>query len=159
MKKKIGHKHLLIRAEIESAPLESPEEEHFLNDTIRNLIHDIGMKVVLKPRCVYVGEEGNEGYTGQAGLETSHIAYHIWNHPDRYLVTNVESGLIQMDVYTCGCLDEEQIIKIVHWVDDSFGIRELDLALINREHTIEGGSIRITGYDSDDKNIEQFFKG
>src|SRR5687767_310052 len=155
MAKEILHKHLLIRAEIESAPDQSEHEELFLNESIRKLIHDINMKVVLEPRCIWVGEKGNEGYTGQAGLETSHIAYHIWNAPDVEIMQDKDSGLIQLDLYTCGCLNEEEIIKVVHWVDDSFGIKDLEMQVLDRAITFDLlHDITISKYDTDSNNIE-----
>lgn len=135
--KQIQHKHLIIRAEIARAPRNSILAEVYLNTHLEELIHDIGMKVVLEPRCVWVGEEGNEGYTGQAGLETSHIAYHIWNNPDKKIMTNKEASLLQMDVYTCGCLGKKQERIIKKWVEDMFGIVKYESVLLDRAKEIK----------------------
>ncbi len=148
--KRIQHKHLLIRAEIKNLPEpflysvfdingeinKIDETKKQLNINVRTLIEAIGMKVVLEPRCIWVSERGNEGYTGQAGLETSHIAYHIWNNPESKIMKNKGAGLIQMDVYTCGCLNKKQLKIIRKWVDDMFGIVEYDAILIDRSKTL-----------------------
>lgn len=132
----ILHKHLIVRAECLNSPPKSLQSELSLNSSIDNLIGDINMKVVLPARCIYVGEIGNEGYTGQAGLETSHIAYHIWDTPDTKLLNNDRSvSLIQFDLYTCGCLGVEEIIKVLNWVDQ-FNITYLELKLIDRATVI-----------------------
>ncbi len=114
----IQHNHLIIRAETMYAPMQHKAIENFLNYTIEKLIRDIGMKVVLPARSVWVGSEGNEGYTGNAGLETSHFTYHIWNSPDKKLLNFKDSkSLMQVDLYTCGSLDGEQVDKVIDWVD------------------------------------------
>lgn len=152
----IQHKHVIIRAETASAPDKSLFNEELLNSTIEQLIVDIGMKVVLPARCVWVGQEGNEGYTGQAGLETSHIAYHIWNNPDENILLDAGNALFQLDLYTCGCLGSEQIVKIVEWVDSVWKVKVLDLVLIEREELIEvEKTVLICDYDTDDNNIQQ----
>jgi len=132
----ILHKHLLIRAECLNSPARALESEESLNSSIDNLIGDINMKVVLPARCFYVGEKGNEGYTGQAGLETSHIAYHIWDKPEKHLLTKDGSvSLFQFDLYTCGCLGADEIIKVVKWINQ-FNINHLELKLIDRATSI-----------------------
>lgn len=154
--KEIQHKHLLLRAETKDAPQHHDFEELDLNRSIAKLIEDIGMKVVLSPRCVWVGQEGNEGYTGQAGLETSHIAYHIWNKPDAEIMQCPDSSLFQLDVYTCGCLDEQEIIKVVQWIDDNWQIKDLELQVFDRAITFELlRDITISNYDTKSNNIQK----
>jgi S-adenosylmethionine/arginine decarboxylase-like enzyme len=136
MKKKIQHKHLLLRAEIQNPPKKSKANELMLNTKMEELIAAIGMKTVLPARCVYVGTEGNEGYTGQAGLETSHLAYHIWNKPDKKLTSTDNAGLLQMDIYTCGCLGKKERMIIRKLVDDMFGILKYEEVHFDRAKTI-----------------------
>ena len=132
-KARIQHRHLIIRAEIRYPLVHCGISDVYINHRLRQLIQDIGMKVVLAPRCVWVGEPGNEGYTGQAGLETSHITYHIWNNPDKKIMQNKDaSALLQMDVYTCGCLGKRQEKIIKKWVDDVFGIVVYESLLLDR---------------------------
>lgn len=153
--KEILHKHVIIRAETAFAPEKSEFVEQALNRTIEQLIKDINMKVVLPARCVWVGQEGNEGYTGQAGLETSHIAYHIWNKPDRAIMNSKAACLFQLDLYTCGCLCDEEIAKIVGWVN-IWEIVDLEVKVFDRANTItEIKDIIISPYNELTNNIEQ----
>lgn len=129
---KIEHRHIIIRAETMHAPEKSDLIEYHLNFTIEKLIRDIGMKVVLPARSIWVGKEGNEGYTGNAGLETSHFAYHIWNNPDPILLKGVGSkALFQVDLYTCGCLGDEQVKLIEKWID-KWAIVEINTIYLDR---------------------------
>lgn len=153
--KEILHKHVIIRTETKYAPGKSQHNENYLNDTIEGLISLIGMKTVLPARCVWVGQEGNEGYTGQAGLETSHIAYHIWNNPTRDIMNNDNAhALIQLDLYTCGCLGNSEIIKVVEWLKE-WVIVDLEVKILDRANTIsEIKDIVISQYDVFTNNIE-----
>lgn len=136
--KEIKHLHLIVRAEIVKPPEHSPESEKMLNDEVRKLIEAIGMKVVLEPRAIWVGAEGNEGYTGQAGLETSHLTYHIWNKPDKNIMTFSDIvGLLQLDIYTCGCLGDEQLDIIRNWVIDIFAPLKYSYMLLNRDKKLK----------------------
>jgi len=57
----------------------------------------------------------NEGLTGIAPIETSHIAFHFWNRPDpKFLHTSNSNCLLEFDVYTCGTLSIRNIGKILH---------------------------------------------
>lgn len=107
----IQHKHLFIRAETIHSPDALAGTE--LNDNVDSLIRDIGMKIVLPARCHYVTAEGNEGWTGQAGLETSHLTYHIWDNPDPKLLVAPKLKLWQMDVYTCGCMGRFEVVAVL----------------------------------------------
>jgi len=127
----IQHKHLIIRAEIDEPPEESHMASIFLNDSINHLIHMLGMKVVLPARSIFIKEKGNEGYTGQAGLETSHIAYHIWNKPNRKIMNTPSKGLIQFDLYTCGDLNDKQVRLCQDWVN-TFVWSYMDLHVFDR---------------------------
>jgi len=135
--KQIQHKHVIIRAEILSPPEESEESEKKLNDSVESLIKAIGMKTVLPARCVWVGEKGNEGYTGQAGLETSHIAYHIWNKPDKDIMNCHVAGLLQLDVYTCGCLGAVEIDIIENWIALLFDAVKIEIMLLDRSKSLK----------------------
>ncbi len=134
---KIQHKHVIIRAETKFAPHQHIEIEKHLNFTIERLIKDIGMKVVLPARSIWVGTDGNEGYTGNAGLETSHFAYHIWNSPEKGIVMHPEAkALFQVDLYTCGCLGEAEIEKIIKWID-KWSIVAIETVLLDRANGIQ----------------------
>jgi len=97
----VQHKHILINAQITN-PLNTYQEAiDFLDD----LIESIGMKKLMGPLAEYVKTPGNQGVTAIVGIETSHIAFHIWdeNMPAR----------LQFDLYTCGPLDKALVLDKV----------------------------------------------
>lgn len=156
MSQKINHKHVIIRAETKFAPEHNEYDKDFLNKSLSQLIEDIGMKVVLEPRAAWVGSENNEGWTGQAGLETSHVAYHIWNSPEPGLISEESNCLFQLDLYTCGCMSHEQIQKVVEWVD-FWSIVEIDIITIDRATGLNiDEDIMIRDY-SNKKHIRDYF--
>lgn len=110
------HQHLLIRATVNSAP----NDAEVLNNWLIRLVEAIGMKVCIDPRSVYVSEPGNEGLTGQIGLETSHASIHIWD---------AESpALVQMDVYSCRCFNNQMVLELLK----EFDLIEAELMSIDR---------------------------
>jgi S-adenosylmethionine/arginine decarboxylase-like enzyme len=70
---------------------------------LEQLVEKIGMKIVQGPYASYVEAPGNRGVTGAVIIETSHIAFHIWDEE--------EPALLQFDLYTCSTLDVELVIK------------------------------------------------
>jgi S-adenosylmethionine/arginine decarboxylase-like enzyme len=97
----VQHKHILINAQITN-PLDTYQEAiDFLDD----LVESIGMKKLMGPLAEYVKTPGNQGVTAIVGIETSHIAFHIWdeNMPAR----------LQFDLYTCGPLDKALVLDKV----------------------------------------------
>ena len=97
----VQHKHILINAQITN-PLNTYQEAiDFLDD----LVESIGMKKLMGPLAEYVKTPGNQGVTAIVGIETSHIAFHIWdeNMPAR----------LQFDLYTCGPLDKSLVLDKV----------------------------------------------
>lgn len=129
----IQHKHLMIRAEI----MESPNafDGTRLNQETDKMIKDIGMKIALPSRNYFVTDEGNEGWTGQAGLMTSHLTYHFWDNPDPKIMDYTRAKLLQFDLYTCGCLEEKQVAIIQKWVGQ-FDVKKIELRIEDRASTI-----------------------
>lgn len=114
----ILHKHLLINAKINN-PLQTEEEGiNFL----RNLVQTINMKIIQGPYASYVSAEGNKGLTAVVMIETSHIAFHIWDEPS--------PALLQFDLYTCGELDAEKVLTLVK---DTFDSSSVEYVLFDRE--------------------------
>ena len=98
----IEHKHVLINARVNN-PMESYQEAiDFLND----LVSRVNMKVLMGPHATYVSTPGNQGVTAIVGIETSHIAFHVWDEemPAR----------LQFDLYTCGSLDKQVVLDMVN---------------------------------------------
>ena len=115
----ILHKHLLINAKVRNPMSSEDEAINFLT----NLVNAIDMKIIKGPFASYVDKEGNKGLTAIVMIETSHIAFHIWDEP--------EPGLLQFDLYTCGSLDLDKAISILK---QYFRVEELDYVLFDREN-------------------------
>jgi S-adenosylmethionine/arginine decarboxylase-like enzyme len=112
--KKVQHHHLLLRMELETCPQENDKER--VKNMIDNIIKDINMKSLASPHVYYMKyPRFNEGLTGIAPIETSHIAFHFWNRPDpRFLHTANSNCLLEFDIYTCGTLSTHNICKVLH---------------------------------------------
>ena len=112
------HKHLIIRAEAVSPPMEVPH----LTDWLHNFIDFINMKVLMGPYVTYHDVPGNRGITGAAIIETSHIVMHVWDE--------CNPALMQFDVYSCGEFDPHQICDKI---SKDFDIRKIEYKYLNRE--------------------------
>jgi S-adenosylmethionine/arginine decarboxylase-like enzyme len=91
------------------------------------------MKILMGPHATYVDTPGNKGVTAIVGIETSHIAFHIWDEemPAR----------LQFDLYTCGSLDKNIVIEAVK---ERFQVASGDYRIYDREHgfvLLEEGTI------------------
>ena len=111
---KVQHHHLLLRMELETCPGENDKEK--VSKMIDTIIKDINMKSLASPHVYYMKyPRFNEGLTGIAPIETSHIAFHFWNRPDpRFLHTGNSNCLLEFDIYTCGTLSTRNIGKVLH---------------------------------------------
>jgi S-adenosylmethionine/arginine decarboxylase-like enzyme len=114
----IEHKHLLLNAAIKTPITETSEAIAFL----ANLVESIDMKIVQGPFASYVSAEGNRGVTATVMIETSHIAFHIWDEK--------QPAEMKFDLYTCGALDSA---KVLQKVDQQFGLIEAKWMVIDRE--------------------------
>lgn len=114
----IFHKHLLINAKI-NKPMKSEDEAiEFLKD----LVASIDMKIIKGPFASYVDVVGNRGLTAMVMIETSHIAFHIWDEQS--------PALLQFDLYTCGSLDAETVLTTIK---KSFEVASLEYQLFDRK--------------------------
>lgn len=75
-------------------------------DWLKQLVNKIGMKIVQGPYSSYVDVPGNRGITAMVMIETSHIAFHIWDEED--------PALLQFDLYTCSTLDSDLVINEIN---------------------------------------------
>jgi len=89
---------------------------------MQSLVDSINMKTLLGPYASYVVKEGNKGLTCIVVIETSHIALHIWDEPF--------PAEIQFDLYTCGELNVDDIIKKL---EDQLGLIDHNHMLLERE--------------------------
>jgi S-adenosylmethionine/arginine decarboxylase-like enzyme len=113
------HKHLLVNAKVKSPMKEESDAIAFLQD----LVDKIDMKIIKGPFAAYVDKDGNKGLTAIVMIETSHIAFHIWDE--------VDPGLIQFDLYTCGQLELDRVISLFK---KTFDVVNMDYVLFDREH-------------------------
>ena len=114
----IFHKHLLVNARVKD-PIASEEKGI---DFLTRLVERIDMKVIKGPFASYVDKPGNRGLTAIVMIETSHIAFHIWDEED--------PGLMQFDLYTCGKLNLPSVLLAL---GEEFKIISLDYNLFDRE--------------------------
>jgi S-adenosylmethionine/arginine decarboxylase-like enzyme len=56
-------------------------------------------------------------------IETSHIAFHIWDEPS--------PALLQFDLYTCGALNQKAVLDTIK---TKFAVAEFDYILLDREN-------------------------
>lgn len=126
----IFHKHLLVNAKVKN-PMQSEQEAI---DFLTKLVQEIDMKIIKGPFSSYVDKDGNKGLTAIVMIETSHIAFHIWDE--------VDPGLLQFDLYTCGSLDDQKVFNIL---GQHFNIVDMDYQLFDRENGFvveQEGSLR-----------------
>lgn len=114
----IQHKHLVLNARIGNPIAEEQEAIDFLT----NLVNAIDMKIIKGPFAHYVDAEGNRGMTATVMIETSHIAFHIWDEKD--------PAELKFDLYTCGALDAGQVLQIL---DNQFAFSFVQWMLFDRE--------------------------
>lgn len=120
--KKPFHKHLMIRANISNPPKDTEKAI----DWLKKFVDSLNMKILQGPFSSYVDQPGNKGITAVVMIETSHIAFHVWDEED--------PSLLQFDLYTCGSLDLE---KSLSDIDEFFVFESCEYILYDREHNME----------------------
>ena len=63
------------------------------------------MKIVQGPFASYVDKQGNRGLTAAVMIETSHIAFHVWDEET--------PALLQFDLYTCSTLPVPTVLTMI----------------------------------------------
>lgn len=137
----IYHKHLLINAKVKN-PMNTEESGI---EFLKFLVNQIDMKIIKGPFASYVDAPGNKGLTAIVMIETSHIAFHIWDEPD--------PGLLQFDLYTCGSLD---VNKVMNTLKDYFTLEQYDYILFDREN---GFVVEQNGREADGIHYNQYPQG
>ena len=89
---------------------------------MQSLVDSINMKTIQGPYASYVTKEGNRGLTCIVMIETSHIALHVWDEPN--------PAEIQFDLYTCGELPVEEILKKL---ENELGLIDYHYMVLERE--------------------------
>lgn len=114
----IQHKHLLLNATI-SRPMKAETEAI---EFLRSLVERIDMKIIQGPFATYIDNPGNKGITAIVMIETSHIAFHIWDETD--------PAVLQFDLYTCGSLNADDVLDMLR---RHFEIQHMDWHLYDRK--------------------------
>ena len=120
--KVLVHKHLIVRAEIKKPP----QSEFYFEGWLRDFIESIGMKILIGPFCKYSDLPGNEGLTGGAIIETSHVIMHCWDR--------VEPSIMQLDVYSCS---EFNPIKVCDKIKKDFDVIKLEYKFLDRNSQLK----------------------
>jgi len=115
----VEHKHILINAKVNNSLGSTEDAVSFLKD----LVEKVGMKILMGPHATYVDTPGNKGVTAIVGIETSHIAFHVWDEE--------VPAKLQFDLYTCGSLDKDVVIEAVK---NRFELVSADYRIFDREH-------------------------
>lgn len=134
--KRIRHHHLLVRMESLHCP--SASERSKAAHLVDQLLKDINMKALGKTRVYYVNvPEYNEGLTAITPIQTSHIAFHFWSHPDKAIMNDPDNTcLLQFDLYTCGTLTMKQVQHILEHLSQ-YEPRHVNITLLNRNRSLE----------------------
>jgi S-adenosylmethionine/arginine decarboxylase-like enzyme len=124
---KILHNHLLMNGQA----YQPPRDVESVKAWLTQLVSDIGMKIVTGPHAHYVEAEGNRGITAAVCIETSHIAFHVWDEevPAR----------VQFDLYTCSTLPTDAVLEAC---EKYFDLVDYHYVVLNRE---DGFVIEKTG--------------
>ena len=120
----LEHKHVIIRAEV----LNPPNEEEQASNQVKDLIEQIGMKILMGPYAKYCTMVGNRGLTVAAIIETSHVVMHVWDEN--------APALVQLDVYTCGPFDKNIVFK---WLEQ-YKPTNVQYKYLDREHGLKSVS-------------------
>jgi len=128
---KIQHHHMLLRLELQHCPTKDDKEK--ISKLIQHIIKDINMKSLATPHVYYVEyPKYNEGLTGIAPIETSHIAFHFWTRPDpKILHTTKSNCLLEFDMYTCGSLSQRNVGHVLHHLTQ-YSPTYADITILNR---------------------------
>lgn len=116
------HKHIMLRGHVQNPP--QSEEETI--SWMRHLVDFLGMKILQGPFATYLDVAGNRGLTSVVMIETSHIAFHVWDEQ--------EPALLQFDIYTCGSLDVDGVLEEM---DKFFVFTDFEHLVYDREHGFE----------------------
>ena len=113
----VNHLQQIIIGQVTKPPTDVEVVKQFMRD----LVESIGMKRLIEPQAIYVEAVGNRGMTSCVLIETSHIAWHVWDEET--------PGLLQFDLYTCGDLVPNQVLGIVR---DFFGLTNYSVKVFDR---------------------------
>jgi S-adenosylmethionine/arginine decarboxylase-like enzyme len=116
----LTHKHVIIQARV----AKPPRDVAYIEQWMRELIDDIGMKIARGPIAFYSEMEGNVGLTCIAVIETSHVTFHTFEDED--------PTLLEFDIYSCQDLDVQQVLAFI----DEFEPMEISFMFLDRHHNL-----------------------
>lgn len=114
----LDHRHLIVNAKTKKPPKEN--DEQLVIDWIKNLIDNIGMKIIFGPYCKYCQAPGNNGITASVNIETSHCSLHVWDKSS--------PPILRFDLYSCAYFDVNKVLKHL----DEFEIYDADYIVLDR---------------------------
>jgi len=125
----LQHKHLIFRIETAMPPTDTEA----ISAWMTGLVKKLKMEIYAGPFVKYLDEPGNRGATGVCIIKTSHIALHVWDEPN--------PGIMQLDVYTCGSMELEDVVselQVFHpsRIEYKFLDREFGLTLIREGNVV-----------------------
>jgi S-adenosylmethionine/arginine decarboxylase-like enzyme len=131
--KKPLHKHILLRGTVKNPPMDAEITHNWL----KHLVDKINMKIIRGPFVSYVEAPGNRGTTAVVMIETSHIAFHVWDESD--------PALLQFDLYTCS---ELNVPTVLEELEKFFKFEKFEYLVFDREETFVAidGSFMINGF-------------
>ena len=109
------HKHILVKATVDSPTKDPQVIEKWLSD----LVTKVDMEIFLPPAAKYCDDPNNAGVTGTVVITTSHASIHLWDH-----------GLLQMDLYSCKNFSAEDVLE---HIKDSFSVLEGSYLIADRD--------------------------
>jgi len=113
----VNHLQQIIIGQVTKPPTDVETVKKFMCD----LVESIGMKRLIEPQAIYVEALGNRGMTSCVLIETSHIAWHVWDEET--------PGLLQFDLYTCGDLVADKVLDLVK---EFFGLTKYSVKVFDR---------------------------
>ena len=125
----LQHKHLIVRAEVNSPPF----DETRIVVWLKKLVDDLGMNILYGPFAMRCDLEDNEGYTAGCVLSTSHCMLHTWDASN--------PAIMQLDIYTCSDLDLNVAWRAIKEFEPSkveYKFLDRELSLIELDEKISG---------------------
>lgn len=110
----VVHHHAIVIASVQRKPREINLSS--LRAFLSNLVDEIRMEKLFEPIAVH----GKYGYTGIAGIVTSHIAFHYFE----------TEQVLHLDVYSC---KEYNLNTLMEFLDDYWKIRKADVIFLERD--------------------------
>ena len=147
---KIRHHHLLVRMESMDCPLERDKAR--VARMVDEMLKDISMKPLGATRVFYLNTPVyNQGLTAITPIQTSHLAFHFWNSPDKEIMNSKQNKcLLQFDLYTCGTLTLRQVCKLLAHLT-IYNPRHVDVTILDRNKSLK--TVKHALYDADKSRL------